>query len=157
MPDQSAPPQGDLKKAEKYLTAFINLIHQDKLEVTHTDLNQFDPNSLQDHYRLVLDHYQVEISHSKLPQSGKDNFIMLFTNIKHVGESASEEECAQKIILSYIHLSESQFLRFKTAADSRLYRIKQKQEEERFEKVMSPFDEVLETMAGDDNIRPHSF
>lgn len=136
------PPSGDPKKADRYVSQLIELIDTDKLLVSHTDLARFDPTSLQDHYRLDLKDYEVEVSHTKQPDSGKDFYIILFNNLKYISQ-----QCTEKIILAYIHLSESQFKNFKSAADKQLEKIKKAEEEKRFKEAMSPIDEILDELA----------
>ena len=135
------PPSGDTQKADRYLTQIIELINKDKLTVLHTDLARFDPTSLQDHYRLDLNDYEVEISHNKQPDSGKDFYIMLFNNLKTVSE-----RCTEKIILAYIHLNAGQFAKFKTVANDQLERKRKEAEEKRFKEAMAPIDSVLEQL-----------
>src|SRR3989442_356181 len=104
------PPSGDPTQAEKYIIQLIQLIETDKLVASKTDLAKFNPTPLQDHYLLELQEYQVEVSHSKHPNSGKDSFVILFTNIKNLTPGNAE-----KIILAYLHLDPSQFSRLKNA------------------------------------------
>lgn len=133
-----APPSGDPKKADYYITQLIELISSDKLTVTRTDLAKFDPSSLQNHYRLDLKDYEVEVSHNKQPESGKDFYIILFNNLKHING-----QCSEKIILAYIHLSDEQFRSFKAAADNQLERKRKAAEEKRFREAMAPIDQVI--------------
>ena len=142
MEDSLPPPSGDSKKAEKYIKDFIQLINADKLEVNRTDLSQFDPTNLQDHYRLDLKDYQVEVSHSKQPDSGKDFYVLLFNNIKQV-----RENCSEKVILAYMHLNEDQFVAFKRACEGQVGRAKQKAEEKRLEEALSPIDQALQDIS----------
>lgn len=139
MSTASNPPRGDYQKAEKYISQLAILVEQNKLEVVHTDLNRFDPSTIQDHYRLDLNDYQIEISHSKLPNSGADSYVMLFTNLKNVVEGN-----ANKTILAYTQLSDTQFHKFKTAADAQLEERRQKEEEKRFNDALSPIDSLLD-------------
>src|SRR5688572_20857956 len=83
---QLPPPQGDPEKAGKYIERLVQLLNQDKVTVVHTDLTRFDPSALEDHYRIDLQDYQVEVSHSKQPSTGKDSYVILFTNIKNIRE-----------------------------------------------------------------------
>jgi effector-binding domain-containing protein len=133
------PPRGDYQKAESYINRLIELIEANKLEVIHTDLQKFDPGSIQDHYRLDLNDYQIEISHSKLPTSGTDSYVMLFTNLKNV-ESGS----AQKAILAYTQLSNTQFEKFKTVAESQIEERRRLEEEKRFKDALAPIDSLLD-------------
>lgn len=136
------PPNGDPKKADHYITQLVELIKSDKLTVTRTDLAKFDPSSLQNHYRLDLEDYEVEISHSKQPDSGKDFYIILFNNLKHISD-----QCTEKIILAYIHLSDDHFRNFKAASDDQLERKRKKAEEKRFIEALAPIDQALEQLA----------
>ena len=106
------PPKGDLDKAEKYIGQLVDLINQKKIEVYHTDLTKFDPTSLQDHYSVNLKEYQIEISHSKHQETGKNSYVMIFNNLKNIAEGSGE-----KVILAYIYLADSQFSKFKIVAD----------------------------------------
>lgn len=134
----STPPRGDYQKAEKYITQLCTLIEQNKIEVIHTDLKKFDPNSIQDHYRVALEDYHIEISHSKLPNSGSDSYVMLFTNLKNVAAGS-----ADKTILAYTQLSDSQFQTFKEAAEAQIEERRRKEEEKRFNDALSPIDNLL--------------
>lgn len=138
----ATPPSGDTQKAEEYLVKMIPLIEADKLFVAHTDLSKFDPSTLQDHYRLDLKEYTIEVSHSKNPDTGRDSFIMLFTNISQVetGESG-------KVILAYLHLTEEQFRRFADASINQLQRIKAREEEKRLNEALKPIDEVFDEIS----------
>jgi len=138
---QLPPPSGDPKKADYYITQLIELIRSDQLTVTQTDLAKFDPSSLQNHYRLDLNDYEIEVSHNKQPDSGKDFYIILFNNLKHISG-----QCSEKIILAYIHLSENQFRNFKSAADDQRERKRRAAEEKRFREVMAPIDQTLEQL-----------
>lgn len=134
------PPSGDPKNADKYISQLIHLINTDKLTVLHTDLTRFDPSSLEDHYRLELKDYEVEVSHSKQPDSGKDFYIILFNNLKLV------KQHTEKIILAYMHLNENQFKNFKSAAKEQMERKKKQAEEKRLHEVMKPIDEALTSL-----------
>jgi hypothetical protein len=137
--ESSAPPKGDYQKAEKYINKLSLLAEQDKVEVVHTDLNKFDPGSIQDHYRIDLKDYQIELSHSKMPDSGVDSFVMIFTNFKNVQEGSTE-----KVILAYTQLTENQFKRFKSAAHTQLERKRREEEDKRFNAAIAPIDQLLE-------------
>ncbi len=137
------PPSGDTDKADYYLTQLIELMNADKLTAGRTDLSKFDPTSLQDHYRLDLKDYEVEVSHNKQPDSGKDFYVMLFNNLKYVSE-----KCTEKIILAYIHISGDQFAKFKTVADAQIERKRKEAEEKRFKEAMAPIDSALESLSG---------
>lgn len=144
IPPQLPPPSGDPGKADRYLTQLIELVNTDKLLVLHTDLSKFDPTSLQDHYRLDLKNYEVEISHNKQPDSGEDFYVILFNNLKLVNE-----KCTEKIILAYIHLSGDQFAKFKVVADDQLERKRKEAEEKRFKEAMAPIDSALAELAAE--------
>ncbi|MDO8573792.1 MAG: hypothetical protein Q7R77_03510 [Candidatus Daviesbacteria bacterium] len=144
MSDQSAklpPPIGDAKAADRYISQLIELIRSDKLTVKQTDLAKFDPSSLQNHYRLDLKTYEVEVSHSKQTDTGKDFYIILFNNLKQISG-----QCAEKVILAYIHLTGDQFRDFKATADDQLERRRKEAEEKRFTEAMTPIDETLEQL-----------
>ncbi|MCL5784111.1 MAG: hypothetical protein M1142_02010 [Patescibacteria group bacterium] len=142
--DNSAPlppPVGDPEKASYYTDKLTELVSTDKLTVMRTDLAKFDPTSLQDHYRLDLNDYEVEISHNKQPDSGKDFYVMLFNNLKHISNG-----CTEKAILAYIHISGDQFAKFKTVADDQIDRKRKEAEEKRFKEAMAPIDQALEQL-----------
>lgn len=143
-PQEPPPPAGDSQKSEKYLNQLINLINQDTLPVTHTDLNKFNITSIEDHYRMNLDDYEVEINHSKQPDTGQDFYIMLFNNIKQL--QSGGQNCVNKVILAYTHLTESQFESFKEAADSALERRHKAEEAKRFSAAMTPIDDLLNNL-----------
>lgn len=135
------PPSGDPNQAVKYVNQLIQLVDTDKLDVVHTDLSKFDPTSLQDHYSMELKDYKVEVSHSKYPNSGKDSYVILFTNIKHVVSGNSE-----KIILAYLHLDDSQFNSLKKSFSSQIDRKRREEEEKRLKEAMTPIDKILEQL-----------
>lgn len=135
---QSPPPQGDQKKAEKYLSKLTDLIRRDKITVVHTDLNKFNLESIQDHYQIDLKDYEVEVSHSKHPDSNQNFYVMVFNNIKQV-----KDGCAEKIILAYINLTENQFREFKTSCESLLEKKRQEEEQKRFQEALQPVDSIL--------------
>ncbi len=137
------PPGGDSRFAEKYIYQFIELINQDRLTAIHTDLSKFDPSNLQDHYRMELQDYFVEVSHSKHPSSGADSFIMLFTNLQQVREG-----CTEKVILAYMHLDQNQFQRFRSTVEQQTHRKKKMEEERRLTEALSQVDQVLTEMSG---------
>lgn len=145
---QSPPPIGDSAKAQKYITKLVEFIDQDKINIYHTDLSLFDPTSLQDHYRVDLDHYQIEVSHSKQPSDGADSFVILFNNLKVVAQN-----CTEKAILAYMHLTPQQFHAFKLSADGQLKRIKKQEEEKRLNQALAPIDQLMETI--DNDSQPH--
>ncbi len=140
---QLPPPGGDPEKAERYLNKLTQLIDSERLKVSHTDLAEFDPSALQDHYYLDFKDYRVEVSHSKHPQNGQDSYVMLFTNLKQV-----QEGCTEKIILAYLHLNQGQYQRFKHAADTQENREKKKIEEARLKEAMEPIDQALDELVG---------
>lgn len=136
------PPSGDPLQAEKYLKKIIELIDEDKLDVAHTDLSKFNPGSLQNHFRIDLQEYKVEVSHSKQKDSGKDSYIILFTNIQTIDPTNPE-----KIILAYMHLNEVQYGDFRNAAFEQINRKKKKAEEKRLNDAMEPINNILEQLA----------
>ncbi|MCR4306107.1 MAG: hypothetical protein NUV73_03430 [Candidatus Daviesbacteria bacterium] len=133
------PPCGDSEKADHYLAQLIDLMNEDKLIASHTDLAKFDPTSLQDHYRMDLKEYEVEVSHNKQANTGKDFYILLFNNLKSVNE-----KCTEKVILAYINIDEDQFAKFKIVADNQLERKRKEAEQKRFKAAMTPIDQALE-------------
>lgn len=135
------PPIGDSEKAETYLGQITDLLTSDKLLVSHTDLSKFDPTSLQDHYRMDLADYEVEVSHNKKPDSGEDFYVILFNNLKKVND-----QCTEKVILAYMHLTDTQFQKFKTVADDQIERKRKEAEEKRFKEAMAPIDSVLQQL-----------
>lgn len=135
---QLPPPSGDSEKADRYILQLTDLISADKLTVSHTDLAKFDPTSLQDHYRLDLKDYEIEVSHNKQPDSGQDSYVILFNNLKYVNE-----KCTEKIILAYMHLTEDQFKNFKSTTDEYLDRKRREAEEKRLREAMAPIDQIL--------------
>ena len=137
-PEQTIPPKGDYKKAEKYIGQLINLLDHDQLEVKHTNLAKYDPSTLHDHYCLDMSQYMIEVSHSKDPNSGRDSYVIIFNNLKHVSDGYSE-----KVLLAYMHLETNQFIRFKSAAESQLDRKKRAEEDKRLNEVMAPVDQAL--------------
>lgn len=142
VPAQSPPVKGDEQAAEKYINSLVKLIQEDKLNVKKTDLDKFNLPSLQTHYFLDLGEYNVEVSHSKHAETGKDFYIMLFNNLKKL-----KKECpAEKVILAYIHLKEDQFDNLKEAAEIYLERKKKKEEEKRFKEAMEPIDKLLDNL-----------
>ena len=136
------PPSGDPQKAAKYVDQLIAFIEEDKLTISHTDLARFDPSSLQDHFRVDLKEYQVEVSHSKHPQTGKDSYVILFSNLKNVANGNY-----QRIILAYMHLDDSQFMRFRKAYAQQIDRKKKAEEEKRLNEALIPIDQALENIS----------
>lgn len=141
--EPSKPPLGDFKKAQDYINKLVRLISQDKLKVVRTDLKRFDPTTLQNHYRLDLRDYQIEVSHSKDPNSGKDSYVMVFTNLATLSQNP---ETNQKVILAYLHLNQDLFGRFKNCAEEQLEKVRRLEEEKRFNQVMEPINRVLENI-----------
>ncbi len=139
---QLPPPSGDSEKADRYLTQLIELMNSDKILVSHTDLSKFDPTSLQDHFRLDLKNYEVEVSHNKQPDSGEDFYVLLFNNLKLVNE-----KCTEKVILAYLHITGDKFAKFKTVADDQIERKRKEAEEKRFNEAMTPIDQALLELA----------
>lgn len=148
VPQLPPPPKGDFAKAEKYTQKLTELVKEDKVIIQHTDLKKYDLNSLQDHYRMDLGDYEVEVSHSKQPESGKDLYVLLFNNLKRVSENGNT--CTNKVILAYIHLTEEQFHKFKNVADEQLEKIRRREEARRFKQAMSPIDQLLEDITQKD-------
>lgn len=144
MPQEPPPPAGDGEKSEKYLNQLVELINQDKLPVIHTNLNQFNVTSIEDHYRMDLGEYEVEINHSKQPDTGQDFYVMLFNNIKKIEDGG--QNCVNKVILAYTHLTQTQFEDFKEAADSAIERKKKAEEAKRFAAAMNPIDDLLSNL-----------
>lgn len=136
------PPRGDFETAEKYVNQLIDLLNERKIEVDHTDLKRFDPTTLQDHYTISLSEYQIEISHSKQPDSGKDSFVMIFNNMKQIAEGSGA-----KVILAYIYLADSQFSRFKIVADHYISEKRKIEEERRFKEALQPIDRLLDQVS----------
>lgn len=143
MSDSQNPPRGDFQKAEEYIGKLVELINRDKIQVSRTDLKRFDPTTLQDHYTVSLSDYHIEISHSKQPNSGKDSYVMIFNNLKHLSAGSGE-----KVILAYIYLADSQFSKFKTVADRQLEEKRRFEEAKKFNEALEPIDELLDKAAG---------
>lgn len=140
-PAPTPPPHGDEKSAEKYLQKLLLLIDQNKVTVEHTDLKKYDLSTMQDHYLVDLTEYEVEVSHSKQPDTNKDFYVMLFNSIKKV-----QAECTHKVILAYIHLNEDQFRNFKSTAQGYIDRKHREEEEKHFQLAMEPIDHLLENL-----------
>lgn len=135
------PPAGDARQAEKYVDQLADLINQEKLIVAQTDLSKFNPSNLQLHFRMDLQDYTVELSHTKQPQSDKDLYNLIFTNTKQI-----QDGTADKVILAYFHLAEDQFAKLKTAASQQIARIKRAEEEKRLKEALAPIDQALENI-----------
>lgn len=138
------PPQGERDQADKYLHKLITLLDQNKIKVVHTDLKKFDLASLEDHYSISLDNYEVEVSHTKQPDTGKDFYIILFNNLKRI--QANGESCTNKLILAYIHLTQEQFQVFRSAAQDFLERRRKEEDSKRFKEVMEPINQILDNL-----------
>lgn len=136
--NQTNPPKGDFDKADKYINQLAELINQKKIEVFHTDLKKFDPTTLQDHYTIKLQDYQIEISHSKQANTGKDSFVMIFNNFKNLSDGNGA-----KAILAYIYLADSHFSKFKIVADRQIEDRRRAEEEKRFKEALAPIDNLL--------------
>lgn len=149
MPDTDTiqPPSGEPHSAEKYINKLIGLINNDKIQVSHTDLKKFDPTNLEDHYRMDLKDYQVEVSHSKQASDGKDQYVVIFTNLQNVRENACE-----KVILAYIYLSDEQFRKFKLVAADFLERKRKEAEEKRLQEALIPVDNILDKIASGESL-----
>lgn len=143
------PPSGDPQQAEKYVNQLINLLESDLLTISHTDLARFDPSSMQDHFSIDLKDYQVEVSHSKHPQSGKDSYVMLFNNIKNLTNGNCE-----KVILAYMHLDDSQFMQFRRSYTQQVERRQKAEEERRLKEALAPIDKTLEKFSSDQTQTP---
>ncbi len=144
------PPSGDSKKADEYISKITKLLSQDKVTATHTDLTQYEPCSISDHYKIIMDSYEVEVSHTKQPDTNKDFFIMLFNNVRQF-------EGSNKLILAYIHLTNEQFRLFKGVADEQLARKKKEEEQRRFTSAMQPIDQILnEVSYSEQNPQPEA-
>lgn len=133
------PPSGDSQRAESYVNQLANLISQRKLTVVHTDLSRFDPSSIQDHYQIGVQNYQIEISHSKQPLTGRDLYLALFNNITQLNQGEADKQ-----ILAYLILSEEQFKKLKALADEQIETMLKLEEEKRFRAAMDPIDAVLD-------------
>jgi hypothetical protein len=136
------PPTADPQVAAKYVDWLTELINKDKITVNHSDLTKFSVDCMEDHYRIGLEGYDVELSHSKHPKSGEDIYTMIFNNLAQLGGSQ-----AQRVILAYIHLTKAQFEKFKSASDTQMHRKWREAEDKRFKEAMSPIDEVLEKIS----------
>lgn len=136
--NQTNPPKGDFDKADKYINQLVDLINQKRIEVFHTDLKKFDPTALQDHYTIKLQDYQIEISHSKQANTGKDSYVMIFNNFKNLSDGKGE-----KAILAYIYLADSHFSKFKIVADRQIEERRRAEEEKRFKEALVPIDNLL--------------
>lgn len=143
--NQPKPPQGTSQKAADYVEQLTTLINEDKLQAVHTDLSKFDPSNLQDHYRIELKDYMVEISHAKDANTGNDSFVLLFTNLKNI-----QEGCTEKLILGYLNLNSGQFNRLKDAAITQDLRIKRLTEEKLFKENLEPIDQILQEIKQQD-------
>ncbi len=137
------PPRGDFEKAERYINQLVGLINQNKIEAFRTDLKKFDPTTLHDHYSVSLRDYQIELSHSKQPDSNKDSYVMIFNNLKQLSEGRGE-----KVILAYIYMTDSQFGKFKLVADRQIEQKRKAEEEKRFSEALAPIDELLSQASG---------
>lgn len=148
MSDSSSdnPPRGDFETAEKYINQLVDLLNDNKIEVYHTDLKRFDPTTLQDHYTINLKEYQIELSHSKQPESGKDSYVMIFNNMKQISEGSPA-----KAILAYIYLADSQFSKFKVVADHFIEQKRKMEEERRFKEALQPIDQLLDQASDESN------
>lgn len=146
MPDsaQNTPPKGDMEKAEKYINQLVELINQKKILVDHTDLSRFDPSTVQDHYTLKLEDYQIEISRSKHTESDKFSHVMIFNNFKNLSEGLPE-----KVILAFTYLTDGQFSKFKLVADRQIEERRKAEEEKQFNEALKPIDNLLDQASGE--------
>lgn len=135
------PPSGSPEQAQKYLTKLIDLIDQEKILVTHTNLSKLDPSSLQDHYYIILNDFHIEISHTKKADTGEDFYILLFNNLKQIRDG-----CSEKVILAYMNLNAQQYGLFKKSAQVQFDKEKAKEDAKRFTEVMAPIDQALENL-----------
>lgn len=138
MPNETHPPTANSTQGQKYIKQLVELVNQDRLEADHSDLTKFDASCMQDHYRINLDRYEVELSHSKHPETGEDVYILLFNGLKSVKNEGD------RVILSYVHVTKDQFETLKEVCDKQAERLSAKREEERFHEVMKPIDQALE-------------
>lgn len=145
-PTSEPPPGGDQQRAESYIKQLIQLLTDNKLTATHTDLTKFDPNALQDHYRIDIKTYQLEVSHSKQPATGKDIYVLLFINSPSVDDFYNAHG-----IIAYLVLSDDQFKRFKAIADEQIETRRKVEEEKRFAKAIKPIEELLDKIAKGEN------
>lgn len=143
MPD-NPPPAGTTTEAQKYINSFVGLLNQDKIAVTHTNLDKFNPSSIQDHYKIDLGEYEVEVSHSRHPDSGQNFYVMLFNNLQKLRVEYQDNSNPSKAVLAYLHLTEEQFKYFKTSATNYLERRGKEEEEVRFKEAISPIDKILD-------------
>lgn len=137
----SPPPSASPEHAEKYISWLTDLINRDQLEVYHSDLTKFSLDSMQNHYRVTLQDYEVEVSHNK-QTSGEDLYVILFNNLKNVATNACE-----RTILSFAHLTKAQFDKFKQSADNQISRKERAEQEKKFKEVMAPLDSLLESLS----------
>ncbi len=146
---QNKPPQGSSEQTHQYLAQLIELINSDKLKALPTDLSKFDPTNLQNHYRLELRDYMVEVSHAKNPDSGKDSYVLLFNNMKNIREG-----CNEKVILGYLHLDQTQYSQLEKAITTQDLRLKRQAEEKAFVENMQPINQILDQMKSEVQIKP---
>ncbi len=148
MPNDLPPPNADAHLASKYIDWIIDLINKDKLIISKSDLSKFgNLASMKDHYRINLEAYEVEISHSKHPEIGEDIFVMIFNNIKKIDPALPN----QRAILAYVNLTREQFEKIKTCADNQVDRQKREAAEKRFKEAMTPIDQVLDQISNKEN------
>jgi hypothetical protein len=150
-PSSSLPPLGDPTKAETYITRLVRLIEKDKATVYQTDLDKFDLTTMQNHYRVDLGEYDVEVSHSIQPDTDKDFYTIIFNSIRKIQDGSSN-----KVILAYIHINEDQYRKFKISADEALERQKRKDDAVRFVEVMKPLDNVFNSLDPEGQILDHN-
>ncbi len=143
---QTTPPKGDEAKGEKYIADLIRLLESGKIQVYKTDLSQFNPSSLQSHYRIDLDDFQIEISHSTHLETGTHSYVIIFNNLKKIADGNTG-----KAILAYIHLNETQYLRFHKAAELQIEKLQKIEDEKRFLQAVRPFDDKIAQLEGSSN------
>ncbi|MBI2593732.1 hypothetical protein HYW44_03750 [Candidatus Daviesbacteria bacterium] len=146
--NELAPPKGSLDKAEGYIDQLVNLLNQKKIDVFRTDLKKFDPTTLQNHYSIHLKDYQIEISHNRHQETGKNSYVMIFNNLKNISEGSGE-----RVILGYIYLADSQYSKFKIVADNQIEARRRAAEEKRFNKAVEPIDQLLITVSSENSIK----
>lgn len=142
----TTPPKGDEAKGEKYIADLIRLLENGKIQVYKTDLSQFNPSSLQSHYRIDLDDFQIEISHSTHLETGSHSYVIIFNNLKKIADGNTG-----KAILAYIHLNETQYVRFHKAAEVQIEKLQKIENEKRFLQAVRPFDDKIAQLEGSSN------
>lgn len=151
MPDDQLPPPGaESDKAQRYVDSLIRLIGNEKVLVTQTDLKRYNSPSMEDHYRINLKDYDIELSHNKNPETSEETYIMIFNSIGLI-----DPQNPQPVVLAYVHLEMAHFMRLKQAADSQIEKIRKAKEEARFKATMQPIEQLLDQMGNDTPPPPH--